>query len=65
MYCKYRYLEISFHRVVSAYENVAGSGTPSQTDDKETYSTADKAIDGNTDGVWKIGKENSISVWNL
>ena len=49
-------------RAVGTYTNIAVSGTASQTDDKESYSTADKAIDGNTDGIWKIGKANSIAM---
>ena len=42
----------------SDYKNIAGQGTATQIDswaagDGKQWGTADKAIDGNTDGVWK------------
>ena len=40
------------------YRNIAGQGTATQIDthtslDGNQYSTADMAIDGNTDGIWR------------
>lgn len=45
-----------------ASENIASLGVPSQIDDWNLYTTADKAIDGNRNGYWRNDHANSVQV---